>query len=304
MFKKAPVLIAFYLFFLLPLSAQMIVDTSILKFETYKVDNDFINSKDINYTLFGGPYNYYIKDFNGVDVAFDEDNPDKYWGVGADVFYDIIHYFDSNKKVKRFGYDYDTGGSFLKILGKVVTTSDGKIYATDDRECTVFYWDRKNESYEPEGSVGRTFTGIIDMCKDNDNNLYILDSCKKHVYRYNLENDDWHVFKSGTDYIDLSQFYNSEWGRLSGITVNDNGIYVSYHGGVIVRYNLDGEVLQYYWIDYINLNLRSSYRENASDTWLVSITADPEGNVYVADSKACKIHIFSCTFSKINNNTK
>ena len=293
MFKKVSVVIAILIFFSFPLSAQIVLDSSILKFDTYKVDNDFLNSKDLNYTMFGGPYNYHLKDFNGVDVAFDEDDPSKYWGVGADIYYDIVYYFDSNMKTRRFGYNYDTGGSFLTNLSKVATTSDGKIYAIDERARTIYYWNRATESYEPEGSVGRTFSGPYDICKDSNNNLYILDGPIKHVYRYTLENDNWHIFNSGNDYIDLSQYYNSDWGRLSGIAVNNNGIYVSYNGGVIVRYSLEGEVLQYYWIDSNNLNLRSSYRRNASETWLVSITTGSEGNVYVADSKACKIHIFS-----------
>ena len=286
MFKKVSIAIVIFLFILLPLSAQMVIDTSILQFGTYRVDNDFLNSKDLNYTMFGGPYNDHLKDFNGVDVAFDEDNPGKYWGVGADIYYDIVYYFDSNMKTKRFGYNYDTGGSFLTNLGKVATTTDGKIYAIDERARTIYYWDKENESYSPEGSIDRAFSGPYDICKDNDNNLYILDGPLKHVYRYTLENDNWHIFNSGNDYIDLSQYYNSEWGRLSGIAVNNNGIYVTYNGGVIVRYSTGGEVLQYYWIDSNNLNLRSSYRRNASETWLVSIATGPEGNVYVADSKA------------------
>ena len=267
-------------------------DNSVLEFADYKVDNDFINSKDLNYTLFGGPYKNYFTRLKTIDAVRHTDKGFVY-GCAAEEYLNIIYYFDETTKNKIFGYNKDNGRSYIADLGKVAVTGTGKIYAVNKSKHEIHFWDMDNESYLPEGTLDRQFWGVGDLCSDEDSNLYILENRSGRIYKYDILDDTLHTFNSGNDYIDLTVNTNSEWYAPSGIVVNSNGVFVSYYGGAIVKYNHAGEFQDYYWIDDLNLGLFSCPIKEASESWLVSIASGPEDNIFVADSKAGKIHLFT-----------
>ncbi len=166
--------ILFHFFSLtLSLFGEINVNSNLLTWDNYHIDNDFLNSKDPKYVLLNGPYNEYIRCLNNIDVAFSRENPDKYWGVGAESGWDIVYYFNSNKKNKRFGYDYNTGKSYINTIGQAVAMTDGRIFASDIYENKVYYWYADDESFEPAGEIDYKFGHIANICKDTKDNLYI-----------------------------------------------------------------------------------------------------------------------------------
>ena len=275
------------LLIIMPVSSlfgEINLNSNLLDWDDYHVDNDFLNSKDPKYILLNGPYNYYFRKLNNIDVAFSKEDPDKYWGVAAESTWDIVYYFNSSKKNKKFGYDYNTGKSYIKKIGQAVALSNGKIFASDVYDSRVYYWMADDESFDPTGEIDFKFGHIANMCKDNSDNLYILDDEEFILYKQS---------DSLKDVINLNNFYNNEWGYPSAVEVNDSGIFITFKGGMILKYNLNYEIESYYWIDTGNLGLASSNRELRSETWLVSITTDPEGNIYILDNKSHNIHVFS-----------
>jgi len=279
--------ITIYLFLIFQfgeLYSQIIDNTNILEWDNYHIDNDFLNSKDPKYVLFNGNYNDYIKNLKNVDIVFSKKNSERYWGVGSESVYNFVYYFDSNKKNKRFGYNYDTGQTYISQIGNAITTSNGLIYVVDDSTNEIVYWDINEEKFNPDGKIDFQFSKISDLCKNNDDEIFILDKVDKKVYLYK---------ENISTVIDLNQYYNQEWGFPNSIEANKNGIYIIYEGGVIVQYGLDYKNQNYYWIDENNLGLKSSYRRSKSNTWLQSISSDPEGNIYVLDSKSLRVHIFT-----------
>ncbi len=291
-FKKVICIVILSVVILASIQAQMNTDNSVLEFADYKVDNDFINSKDLKYTLFGGSYQNYFTRLKAIDAVRHTEKGFVY-GCAAEEYLNIIYYFDETMKNKIFGYNKDSGRSYIVELGNVAVTRTGKIYAVDKFKHEIYFWDMNNESYLPEGTLDRQFRGVGDISKDGDDNLYILDNRSGRIYKYNTLEEYWYTFNTGNDYIDLTINTNYEWYAPSGIVVNSNGIFISYYGGAIVKYSQTGEFQDYYWIDDLNLGLFSSRIKEATETWLVSIAAGPEDNIYVADSKAGKIHIFT-----------
>lgn len=92
--------------------SQVTVDQSLLRYDEMTVDNDFINNKN----PFGSDQEY----FNLLQsVSVSQMDNESLWGAAAEDRFNLIYYFDEKHKRRFFGYNTDTGDSFLKKLGNI-----------------------------------------------------------------------------------------------------------------------------------------------------------------------------------------
>ena len=268
-----------------PLSAQLRVDTSLLRFDDYAVDNDFINSKDIAHTYFGGPYNYYFLNLTELDSTVGADG--KGYGVALDTRHRNIYYFDEAMRVRYFGVDRDSGATYSDRLDNVAV-GDERIYVSLRFESDIYYWNRNKAAFAPVGVIGADFQAITDMTVGSSGRLYVLDGVAMEVRRYNAALDGWESFGGGAPAIDLSAFYDDSWGGAIACAAFSGGVYVIYEGGGIVKYSHNGDYLTHFWIDPVSLGLNPL----AGQSRLVSADVDAYGNLYVLDYAAKLVHVF------------
>ena len=88
-FKKVICIVILSVVILASIQAQMNTDNSVLEFADYKVDNVFINSKDLNHTLFGGPYQNYFTRLYTIDAVRHTDKGFVY-GCAAEEYLNIL----------------------------------------------------------------------------------------------------------------------------------------------------------------------------------------------------------------------
>lgn len=279
-------------------NADIIFNNNLFAYDK-TVNNTFVNDNDIRYTLFGGPFREYFFDFDSVDLNTYIEGGYNY-GIGAETDLNAIYYFDTRIKEKIFGYNTDSNSNYIKDLGSIVGTSTGRIYAADNYKGTIFYWNIKHESYDPIDSLDRRFGEISDIGKDINNNIYIIDIMQGKIFGYSENEDSWIKFYSGNEYIDLRN-NDKNWALPSGIEITSNGIYVSYMGGAIAKYGLDGRLIDSFYISPYNLGLYSSSNMEETESCLTSITSDQQGNIYTLDNKSQKVHIFTSNLDYISS---
>jgi hypothetical protein len=102
--------------------SQMRLESALFAFDR-KVDNTFVNKYTTKYTS-------YFERFYAIDARRDR-AANMVYGCATERSYDYIYYFDEKKKNQIFGYDSDTGKTFINSIGKVAVTGTGRIFAVD-----------------------------------------------------------------------------------------------------------------------------------------------------------------------------
>lgn len=213
---------------------QIVLNNDRFSFDR-KVDNAFI----AQYTV-GDPD--YFEYFFAIDSA-KEQNSGIIGGCGAEQYFMSIYYFNEKRNYKILGLDNENRKSFIKKMGKIAYTSDRKVYVIDISRKAIFWWsiDQK-DSFNPSGQLDKVFKFPADICKDQNDILYILDSIQKKIFKYNTKTNTWMTFAQNAEYLDLSLDAESEWGNSIALAVNSNGIYVVYGSGVIVHCNYSAAI--------------------------------------------------------------
>ena len=264
---------------------QMLINQDCFTFDK-KVDNEFIAEYS------GGTPKYFEK-FFAID-SVREKGSGIFGGCGAERFYNCLYYFNENSSYRILGWDNEQTKSFLNMIGKIAYTSSKKVYAIDRWKKAIFWWNiDQKDTFNAAGKIEKAFQSLTDICKDENDILYILESNRKRIYKYNTQSDSWMTFAQNAEFLDLAPYSQNEWSGPGAITVNSNGIYITYGSGVIAKYNLIGTYVGYYRIDETNLGLRPALSKVQSETWLTSIDTGPNGNLYVLDLNAKKVHIFN-----------
>ncbi len=263
---------------------QVIMKNDAFNFDS-KIDNEFI----ANYS--DGDLHYFFN-FCAIDSAKEKDTG-LLGGCGVDDYYGSIYYFNKNREYGILGYDFERQRSYIDQIGRIAYTSNKKVFVIDKKSGAILWWNiDQKDKYKPAGQINRSFVNPIDICKDSDDRLYILDLGQKKIFKYNARSDVWENFVQGKESIDLIPYENEEWNFPIRICVNQNGIYVLYYS-TIMRFDLSGTYVGYYHIDIMNLELCSTSDSTTSETWLAAIDTGYDGNLYVLDINAKRIHSFS-----------
>jgi len=193
--KKCIALI-FYLISCFYLSGQQIIDTTLFQFDM-KVDNQYI--KDEYSTTYD-----YINRIYAIDI--NRYNNDYCYFTIIDQGFNLGFYLDDTSHVDVVAYNTNNEDRFLGLAGKTALTKTGRIYIADMLTNEIYYWNKDNPGYSPEGKIDYQFSYIQDIYCDDDDNLFILDINEKRIYKYSTALDSFISFPD-TDSFHTS-YYN------------------------------------------------------------------------------------------------